>query len=230
MDEQAIHVVQFTRQRRLIMCTILISYLTGLLTVAALPLALAQTQNSETEQGAMPNSIEMLQEEIRQKQEAPDITSVSVDTVQYSAGDFTQLFNHQPLHWIVEPEAEAQGVLIAFTSEEKRDAAYGVQSLADEEAVPPPEDTFPFIYDLPSFRGRAWVVRRNMANLGSFNGLTSSVFAGGRRGLILYDNFNFRHCSFAVSGCSGVVNLGRYPLFCSVGGTWDNQTSSVRLW
>jgi hypothetical protein len=166
-----------------------------------------------------------------QAQPASDVTSVSVDGVQYSVGDFTQLFSNQPLHWVVEPEAEAQGVLIAFTSEELRDAAYGVQTRADKEAIPPPEDTFPLIYDLPGFRGRAWVVRRNIANLGSFNGLTSSVFAGGRRGLILYDNFNFRHCSFAVPGRSGVVNLGRYPLFfCSIGGTWDNQTSSVELW
>lgn len=213
------------------MRTTSIPYLTGLLTVAALSLTLAQTPNSGAEQEVIPNSTGLMrQEEIRQEQQAPAITSVSVDGVQYSAKDFTQLFCTQLLHWVVEPEAEAQGVLIAFTSEENRDAAYGIQPRAAEEAIPPPEDTYPLIYDLPGFRGRAWVVRRSIANLGSFNGLTSSVFAGGRRGLILYDNFNFRHCSFAVPGRSGVVNLGRYPLFCSVGGTWDNQTSSVRLW
>ena len=169
-------------------------------------------------------------DESQQEQHAPDITSVSVDGVQYSVEDFTQLFLNQPLHWVGEPEAEAQGALVAFTSEEKRDAAYGVQPRAGEEAASAPEDILPRIYDGLGFRGRSWIVRRSIANLGTFNGLTSSAFAPGRRGLILYDNFNFRHCSFAVPGQSGVVNLGRYPLFCSVGGTWDNQTSSVRLW
>ena len=74
----------------------------------------------------------------------------------------------QPLHLVVEPEAEAQAVLIAFASEEKRDATYGIQLCADEEAIPPPKDTFPLIYDLPGFRGRAWVVRGSIANLERF--------------------------------------------------------------
>src|SRR5262245_57020805 len=79
-------------------------------------------------------------DESQQEQHAPDITSVSVDGVQYSVEDFTQLFLNQPLHWVVEPEAEAQGTLVAFTSEEKRDATYSVQPRAGEEAASAPED------------------------------------------------------------------------------------------
>jgi hypothetical protein len=165
-----------------------------------------------------------------QEEEAADITAVSVDGMEYSFLEYLLQFGDQPLHWVLDPDAEAQGMLIAFTTEEELDAEYGIEPLAEEEAArDDPENPFPSIFDGASFQGRSWIVRQSIANLGAFNEKTSSAIAPGSRGLKLYEFFNFQGCSFNVPGFSGVVNLGRYPR-CKPGTNWDNKTSSVKLW
>jgi len=167
-----------------------------------------------------------------QEQEVPAITTVSVDGMEYSMMEYTLQFGDQPLHWVLDLDAEAQGMLIAFTTEDKRDAAYDIQPLADEDAArDDPEDPFPSLYDGANFQGRSWVVRQEIHHLGPFNDKTSSAHAPGSRGVVLYENPGPQGgwgCTFTVPGFSGVVNFGRYSL-CNRG-NWDNKASAAKLW
>jgi hypothetical protein len=48
---------------------------------------------------------------------------VRVDGVLYSRAEYEEHFGHLDLHWVVNDAARARGILIAFTTEENRNAA-----------------------------------------------------------------------------------------------------------
>jgi hypothetical protein len=168
-----------------------------------------------------------------QEQQKPDITSVSVDGTQYSTMEYIQYFGDQPLHWVADAEAEAQGMLVAYTTEENVDAALGVQPLGEDEAIDAkaassPAASSPLLYDGIFFTGRSWRVQRNIGHLGEFNDLISSVNTRGAT-IRLYEHKNYnRHqagCSLTITGKDRTLLND----FCRPFQTWNDRASSVKI-
>ena len=160
-----------------------------------------------------------------QEQQKPNITSVSVDGTQYSTMEYIQYFGDQPLHWVADAEAEAQGMLVAYTTEENVDATLGVQSLGEDEAIARTASAAsPLLYDGIFFTGRSWRVQRNIANLGKFNDLTSSVNTSGAT-IRLYEIENYQGCSLTITGKDRTLLNN----FCRPFQTWNDRASSVKI-
>jgi hypothetical protein len=205
----------------------------SLLVIAALmigvsPLALGtEVKAQERENGGDLRSMTSSEQE-------PEIVSVSVDGYLYSLEEFEQQFGNQPLHWVADPDAEAEGVLIAFTTEENRDSALGIRELGEDEdaaaeslGILNAAVNYPVLYQDINYRGQIVVVRQNIANLGSFNDKASSVQAF-HFGIILYEDVNYRGCSLHVQQLKQILALAGHRR-CNLLRDWNDAASSVKL-
>jgi hypothetical protein len=161
------------------------------------------------------------------------VTSVRVDGIVYSPEQFEQRFTTQSLHWVDDPEAEAQGLLIAFTTEEKRDAALGLDKPEGQRLSARPSAAsaplFPMVNKHDSYHGPSVQVRENKASLGSFNDEASSVETFDF-GLTLYEHTNYRGCSLFLRPNTNISDLDDRRR-CSINPfkTWNDNVSSIKL-
>jgi hypothetical protein len=161
------------------------------------------------------------------------VASVRVDGVVYPQEQFEQRFGTQALHWVSDPEAEAQGVLVAYTTEEKRDAALGLDKPEGQRFSAPPSAAaaraFPIVYKDARRRGQLIVVKGNKVSLGSFNDKASSLQTF-HYGLILYEHAGYRGCSIYFRPLTQVADL-RLNRRCSINplSNWNDRASSIKL-
>jgi len=154
--------------------------------------------------------------------------SVRVDGILYPVQQISEHFGEQDLHWLVTQETLDQGIPTAFTSEEERNAAFGLDEAkgAASEEQTADAAVSAYLYQHIKGKGRRLTITGNAYNLTeqNFNDKTSSVRT--YRNVILYQHAKMRGCSLGIEYGIYVRDLRGIP-FCG-GGNWNDRTSSVR--
>lgn len=171
-----------------------------------------------------------------EQEASPSFESVQIDGVLYSRAQFAQRFGHRDMHWAVTQESLDQGIPMAFSTEEKRNAVLGLHEANDSMRGEPADmagtttfaTTFANLYEHTYGAGRILPISGNAYNLveQSFNDKTSSVRTYGRA-IIMYQHSYMAGCSFGIDWGLYVKNLTQWG-FCG-GGNWNDKVSSVRV-
>jgi hypothetical protein len=169
----------------------------------------------------------------------PEVVAVQVDGVLYSRAEYVENFGHLDLHWVADNEARAQGILIAYTTEENRDAALRSQqeeefrSQQEEELQPAQveeqQDVTYLVCRNSDGGGGCLRSDKTIENLAehNFNNVISYVNTR-ERAIILYDGFNRGGCSLFVQR-QKTIDLDEHD-FCGVlTGDWNDKTSSISI-
>jgi hypothetical protein len=163
-------------------------------------------------------------------QSTPTITTVRVDGVLYSRAQFTQRFGQQDLHWVLDTESEARGILIVYTTEARRNAALGLTETNFQQPTTGVLTTYATLWRDRWKGGQAVAITGHAYDLRdqSFNDAASSVETLSKE-IILYEHSNHGGCSLYIQSNKYISYLN-YHTFCnSLFGTWNDKTSSVKV-
>jgi hypothetical protein len=157
----------------------------------------------------------------------PPVVGVNVDGVLYSREEYAAHFADLDLHWVVDDEARAQGVLIAFTTEANRDAALAANSTGGGKALAVDSSYQVCLNKDGGTPCRTYST--SVDNVGSdFNDKITSVYTRDRA-IILYEHAGRTGCSLFVQAHKAIGNLSNHD-FCGLfTGSWNDKTSSIGL-
>jgi hypothetical protein len=160
------------------------------------------------------------------EQKDPAVVAVQVDGVLYSRDEYAQLFGEMDLHWVVDEEARGRGILIAFTSEENRDAAIESQRAAGlRPRLEPLDPSYQVCLEKEGTGGcrtYAW----NVEFLGTYNDRITSVYTRDKA-ITLYEHAVRRGCSLYVEPHQAIDNLSTFDFCGAFTGSWNDKTSSI---
>jgi hypothetical protein len=159
--------------------------------------------------------------------ESPDTDDqqVSVDGALYSRSELHERFGQQDLHWVITQEVLDSGIPAAFTSEDKRNSALGVQAVVALDATI--TTVYASLYE-HNDRGGTTLDVTASGDLGNFNDKTSSIDTY-TNDVVLYEHTGRKGCSLFVQRQKYIAALTGHD-FCGLfTGNWNDKTSSVGI-
>jgi hypothetical protein len=159
-----------------------------------------------------------------------DVVAVRVDGVLYSYEQFIQQFGTQDLHWVVD---EHEGILTAYTSEEKRDRAVGIRAtdiLSPDESTITLATTYAILYENIGYTGQEVHISGDAYNLAeqNFDNKASSVHVWAKP-IILYQLPNMAGCDLYIQKYKDISDLRDHTLCGRWPSNWNDRASSVKV-
>jgi hypothetical protein len=163
-------------------------------------------------------------------QQNPEVVAVRVDGVLYPRAEYEEYFGHLDLHWVVNEAARARGILIAFTTEENRNAALRSQRNTSSQPEAVAQDVSYQVCLSPNGTGGCKTFKKSVDNLvpHGYNDEITSVYTRDRA-IILYEHVGRAGCTLYVQAHKEIDHLAGHDFCGAFEGDWNNKTSSIGL-